>query len=242
MIEIFNEDCITKLKTLPSGTVDIFICDLPYGQTGCKWDVCINLNELWVEFKRLRKAKSTPFLFFCTTRFGYELIKSNQKWFKYDLVIEKANVVGFLNSHYMPMRRHEMLYVFYEKKPIYNFTQYHTIVKRSNERGKPHQDDIYTRKEQIVLRNTYIPPLPASILKMNNTTSRENIYHPTEKTQDILEWILKYYSNEGDTCLDPTMGSGSTGVACNSLNRNFIGIEKDINYYNIAKSRLSCVI
>lgn len=238
-IEIFNDDCFNQMKKLPSGSIDIFICDLPYGQTACKWDNLIDLGALWDEFKRLRKSKHTPFFFFCTTRFGYDLITSNKKWFRYDIVIEKSNIVGYLNGKKMPKRKHEMIYVFYEKLPVYNWEKNHIKEAVKNKVLKNKEKDVYGKNEDnpSYIEYKFTPPLPISIQKMNNSNMRIK-NHPTEKTTDILEWILKYYSNEGDTCLDPCMGSGSTGVACKNLNRNFIGIEKEIKYYEIAKNRL----
>lgn len=235
-IQIYNDDCLDILPTIPDKSVDIVICDLPYGQTSCHWDTPIDLQQLWIQLKRVARDSHTPFFFFTTTKFGYKLIQSNEQWFRYDLVVQKSKPAGFLNVRRMPLRTHEMLYVFYDKLPVYNiprtikkedFTQITTTAREKT---------IYGHLHNLINNSQYIKPLPQSILKMKTNNGK---YHNTEKGQDILEWIIKYYSNEGDTVLDPTMGSGSTGVACQTLGRNFIGIEKDQDIYKIAEKRLN---
>jgi site-specific DNA-methyltransferase (adenine-specific) len=233
-MELIKGDCLEEMKKIKERTVNCFICDLPYGTTICKWDHKINLNDLWREMKRTAKNDNTPFFFFCDMRLAVELINSNPKWFRYDMVIRKSNVVGFLNSKRMPLREHELLLVFYKKLPTYNIHDNHEV-KSIHRRKQPYDKSIYGK----VIRKDhkyYEPPLPRSILNTKNDNHNRN--HPTEKSQDILEWIIKYYTNENDTVLDPTMGSGSTGVACVSLNRKFIGIELNEEYYDIAQKRI----
>jgi site-specific DNA-methyltransferase (adenine-specific) len=237
MQNLIQGDCLEKLKDIDDNSVDCFICDLPYGTTAYKksWDNKIDLDELWRELKRIAKNDNTPYFFFCDFRFGTELYNSNIKWFRYDMVIKKSFVVGFLNSKRQPLREHELLLVFYKKSPTYNITDNHTV-KSIHRKRQPYNKSVYgkvIRKEH----KYYEPPLPRSILNTSNSNHHRN--HPTEKSQDILEWIIKYYTNEGDTILDPTMGSGSTGKACVSLNRKFIGIEKDKEYFDIATKRIN---
>ena len=234
----------------------------------CKWDCKIDLVEMWKQFKRIRKDKHTPFFFTCSTRFGYELIKSNEKWFRYDLVWEKTAPVGFLCAKKMPLRKHEMIYVFYENLPLYDIGSHnHKFVKttpypnETNLYGKKnhptgekgcydpplHTSVIKTSKINCLYSegfdrvlhagqtgSTYDPPLPTSILQFKSEKGK----HRTQKPTTLMEWILKYYSKEGDTVLDPTMGSGSTGVACKNMNREFIGIEMDEEIYKVACDRL----
>ena len=248
---LLNGDCIEILqKFVSTNSVDCFILDLPDGQTGCSWDKKIDLKLLWKELKRTSRNDNTPFFFFTTTRFGYELIESNKKWFRYDLVVEKTRKVGFMNSKRMPLRNHEMIYVFYNKTPTYNYEFYHKRIETKKIR-KNLNLNVYNLNQKIKKIIKYEPVLPSSILKMHNNTNKNLFrkgspkvnmtknYHPTEKSIDILEWIIKYYTNEGDTVLDPTMGCGSTGVACDNLNRKFIGIEKDKKFYDIAVSRIN---
>ena len=235
-MELIHGDCLIQLKNIEDNSIDCVIADLPYGSTAYKkdWDKRIDLIELWRELKRVSKNDNTPFIFFCDIKLAVELINSNPKMFRYDLVLKKSNVVGFLNSKRQPLREHEMILFFYKKQPTYNVLKYHEV-KSIHRRKQPYDKSIYGKVERKN-HKYYEPPLPRSILNTKNSNHHRN--HPTEKSQDILEWLIKIYTNEGDTILDPTMGSGSTGIACQTLNRNFIGIEKDEKYYEIAKKRL----
>ena len=384
-----NGNCLELMKTLPDKSIDLFICDLPYGETNCKWDSKIDMDEFWSEFKRLRKSKRTACIHFCSTKFGYTLIKSWEKGFKMDMVWKKRNKTGGLQSRHRPMRNHEMVYFFYEQAPKYNRDKYHkrivaikpnvkevsvSVVEDMDEfgwsigklpkgnRGKEGfkpvlpvsvveekvGGDIYgeDKKDQLNRRkkiyektgnvNSFEPPNPASVVEekderineknkssvgwdikymdkprvpsfepklpasvveekytkdyldnkqktigtggseMRGIFTKENIkqynkengvgflppnpasvldedepksmfestkvfigkrHHQTEKPQDILEFFLKYWTDENDTVLDPTMGSGSTGVACKKLNRKFIGFELDEKIFEVAKNR-----
>ena len=388
-INITNGDCLELMKNLPDKSVDLFICDLPYGETNCKWDSVIDLEEFWKEFKRLRKSKRTACIHFCSTKFGYTLIKSNEKMFKMDMIWKKRNKTGGLQSRHRPMRNHEMVYFFYEQAPQYNRDKYHKRIQAKNpivkeekpnpvsvleetdvygetkeqrkkrrEKGdssfdppnpasvleekddKWREEDIYgeNKKDQKIRRkemykrnggnvNSFEPPNPSSVLEekfckeyyetnktgMTKTDiySKEQIkkyhkengvgfeppnpasvveetedvwgqskfscggdcgrlnedgsyklgyeppnpasvyestkvfigkrHHQTEKPQDILEFFIKYWSDPGHTILDPTMGSGSTGVACKTLKRNFIGYEKDEKIFKVAENRIKKV-
>lgn len=233
-IELYNDDCLKLLDSI-THKADLFIMDLPYGQTDCEWDKTIDLDSLWLKLTKIAKP-TTPFIFFTTTKFGYELIKSNEKWFRYDLVWSKTNTTtGFLNSKKMPLRSHEMIYVFYQKLPTYNVNLFHTKV--SSTKKIERKDTIYG-KSPYSCRTTYEPRLPKSVMEFGINNNRTAANHPTEKPIELLKWIIKYYSNEGDVVLDPCMGSGSTGVACKELNRYFIGIELNKDFYNIACSRI----
>jgi DNA modification methylase len=426
-IELKNGDCLELMKNLPDKSIDLFICDLPYGETNCKWDSVIDLEEFWKQFKRLRKSKKTACIHFCSTKFGYTLINSWEKGFKMDMVWKKRNKTGGLLSRHRPMRNHEMLYFFYEQSPKYNRDKYHKRIKTQNtseekngfgfdskgvsnhgeksfelpnpasviegkedtiysKKGWKHkngegfggdeylkkikeeglttyfeppnpvsvveaEDPIYGEKKakrhdrylksgtgahhppcpgsvveetgkyggkkytqehlennrkgagtnnaaQIFTKDAqkkfqkenganFDPPNPASVVeekivdeeyykdedgnktnvfgnkawKGQNITFSKGIggkfykpglptsifdsqkvfigkrHHQTEKPQDILEFFLKYWTDEGDTVLDPTMGSGSTGVACKKMGRNFIGIELDEKIFKVAESR-----
>ena len=233
-MELINGDCLEKLKDIDDKSVDCVICDLPYGTTVCKWDNKLNLDALWIEMKRIARNDNTPFFFFCDFRLAVDIICSNRKWFRYDLVIKKSHVVGFLNAKKMPLRNHELLLVFYKKLPIYNIADNHDI-KHIHRKKQQNNKSIYNKVERKNHKQ-YDPPLPRSIFETKNDNHKRN--HPTEKSQDILEWIIKYFTNEDDTILDPTMGSGSTGVAAKTLNRKFIGIELNDDYYDIAKKRI----
>jgi len=342
---------------------------LPYGETNCKWDSKIDLEEFWKEFKRIRKSKKVACIHFCSTRFGYTLIKSNEAMFKMDMVWKKRNKTGGLQSRLRPMRNHEMVYFFYEQAPKYNRDKYHKriqAVKKHDveQEEKPKRKTIKDRKAMceptgiyakenqtatsfdppnpasvveekynssgykkelvdgiknfgtygfdppnpasvveektvygidkekaqnsgrkdfkgIGTQNAFEPPNPASVIseaekdvwgetkfscggdcgRLNEDGSYKLGYEPpnppsvfestkvfigkrhhqTEKPQDILEFFIKYWTDEGQTILDPTMGSGSTGVACKRLKRNFIGFEMDEKIYKVAEERIKKV-
>ena len=250
-------------------------CDLPYGQTNCDWDNKLDLKELWKQLKRVIKP-TTPLFFTCSTKFGYELIKSNEKWFRYDLVWEKTAPCGFLCAKKIPMKKHEMIYVFYEKLPFYDISSHkHKFVKdRTNDKKGLYSKD---REITVAAEGKYEPPLPTSVIKdgvdivvyggdddtvYGNITrpdfkgrngearygpplptsvlqfKSEKGKHKTQKPSTMMNWILKYYSKENDVILDPTMGSGSMGVACKEMNREFIGFEIDEEIYKCACKRL----
>tara|TARA_R110001606_G_scaffold85712_3_gene194294 strand:- start:9418 stop:10896 length:1479 start_codon:yes stop_codon:yes gene_type:complete len=434
--EIYNADCLEKMKDIPDNSVDLIFCDLPYGQTSCKWDSLIDLEQFWIQVMRIKKL-NTPIFMTTTTKFGVSLIQSAPKkcHFRYDLVWVKSAPAGFLCAKKMPMRKHEMVYVFYEKLPLYDLSSHqHKFLNKEKEmdkdkktlygsitdKGLPHTstydpplpvsivkefkedpnhkpdlygvmggnagrnkgfhqkqydpplpvsivkegemtsdftpnkngniydcpdnqefkgrngaprydpplpvsvvkeegcygekvpnseakygqkcarqydpplpvsvvkeeitDDCYNMDERhkngkmVDMRKTtgYDPPLPVSIVKehkclytpsFEQKDNADNLYrkmgrkggesaydpplpttmleikstrgkHSTEKPVQLMEWIFKYFSKEGDTILDPTMGSGSTGVACKNMNRNFIGIEMDKEIFEVAEKRL----
>jgi len=357
-MDIRNGECLELMKTIPDKSVDLFICDLPYGETDCSWDIKIDMEEFWKEFKRIRKSPRVACIHFCSTKFGYTLIKSWEKGFKMDMVWKKRNKTGGLQSRYRPMRNHEMMYFFYEKAPKYNRDKYHKRIKTypaKKENGKDEfgndnigvtikecgfasnfeppnptsvleeeKETVYSKngwehgkslgskefkenlkkkglkmgytpaqpgsvleekKDQVNgkackgkgfggkefkenlkkngLKIGYKPPQPGSVLEDDIENCELDIYdfvenwedapmsvfestkvfigkrnHQTEKPIDILEFFLKYYTDEDDVVLDPTMGSGSTGVACKKLNRKFIGFELDPKIFETAKKRI----
>jgi hypothetical protein len=353
---LLHGDCLDHMKSIDDNSVDLIFCDLPYGQTSCAWDIIIPWEPFWNEIMRIKKLNA-PLFFTTTTKFGVELINNAPKKcpFRYDIVWVKSAPAGFLSAKKMPMRKHEMVYVFYEKLPFYDLSSHkHKFIKdgtkskedncygvqkldekksyepplptsvvkeeidekyknkgglyskvsrnglvkaethyepplpvsvvkeqtggatmgecygnidRSLEqykecgkRGKNQilydpplpvsvvKEDVYDAKERFkngkLTKNPrhlqkgdeplYEPPLPNSLLEIKSTRGK----HSTEKPVALMEWILKYYSKEGDVVLDPTMGSGSTGVACKNMNRNFIGIEKDPKIYETAVNRI----
>ena len=389
---LLNGDCLEEMENLDNESIDLIFCDLPYGQTSCKWDCLIDIDKLWIQFMRVKKL-NTPIIMTCTTKFGLSLLNSCPKKcpFRYDLVWCKSAPAGFLSAKKMPMRKHEMIYVFYEKLPFYDLSSHkHKFIKERdtkqkngkiyeeegnnkkiiegkydpplptslikedepeydgtintlysnnidvpsyvNKRNKktgmsaydpplptslikedcpepepePKIEDVYKATERFkngkLKKNPrhlqkgddpiYDPPLPTSLIKEGgsdgsiteeyngnygkikqpdyiinnvdrNKIRRENkkkglgesAYEPplpdslleikstrgkhsTEKPVALMNWILKYYSKEGDVVLDPTMGSGSMGVACKEMNRDFIGIEKDEEIYSVAVNRI----
>jgi len=367
-MDLKHGDCLEVMKELETDSVDLMFADLPYGQTSCKWDCLIDLELFWEEVNRVCKPDA-PMVFTCTVKFGNTLINSNPKNFRYDLIWVKSASCGFLNAKKMPMKKHEMIYVFYNKLPkVYteNIALHHKhkflkdekkVIKEDTfirgKKNKTTNNDVYNSDERfnngklyhhsrklqkgdesiyepplpnsiikeenvvdedyenrvIKSRNTikkeetygkeyldkkinfrkynkklggkgeeshlYEPPLPNSVIKEENVINYDTLYgnvdiiepktrkngesrwspplpnsilemksekgkHATQKPIALMEWILKYYSREGGVVLDPTMGSGSMGVACRNKNRSFIGIEKDEAIYAVALER--CVI
>jgi DNA modification methylase len=381
-MNLIQGDCLKKMKDISDNSIDLLFCDLPYGQTSCKWDNIIDLELFWKEVNRICKD-TTPMFFTCSTKFGVSLINSNPKNFRYDLVWVKSASCGFLNAKKMPMKKHEMVYVFYRKLPMYDISSHrhkfliegkcnegnsqtsremkagvnnlygdmkggtignihgtnydpplpNSVIKQERNTPKleecfgkeylknkpnyrkinpnlgangtdchiydpPLPNTILDLKEQenprkekdtkeykndskiygkidthdFIMRKNgesrYDPPLPVSVIKTElysdeNKEEPIELYrneggqydpplphslleiksekgkHATQKPTELIKWCLKYYSKEGDTVLDPTMGSGSTGVACKEMNRNFIGIELDKKIYSVAEKRIT---
>jgi len=322
---LLNGDCLEEMKQIEDDSIDLVFCDLPYAtkkysQVSCKWNTPVDLDKFWIEIMRIKKL-NTPIFMTCTTKFGVDLINSCPKKcpFRYDIVWCKSAPAGFLSAKKMPMRKHEMVYVFYEKLPFYDLSSHkHKFLNSKN--GMKGQDNLcYGSEVKQVQNKQYDPPLPVSVVKEEETDFKKgtidgnqvykgkkvlyrnesglydpplpvsvvkeemckydvnkNTYgggkdgrikiskdkkdhqqkydpplpttmleikstrgkHSTEKPVALMEWILKYYSKEGDVVLDPTMGSGSTGVACKNMNRNFIGIERDTDIYDSAIKRI----
>ena len=222
-------DSIEMMREIPGHSVDMVLCDPPYGTTRCKWDTIIPFEDLWKEYKRVCKKNAAIVLFSCEP-FTSNLIMSNPKMFRYDLIWDKGRGTDFLNANRKPLRRHENICVFYSAAPTYN--------KQMIE-GKPYicvqgkKTDLYGDYNQVITENSGTR-CPTTILQFK----AEHGYHPTQKPVPLLEWLIKSYSNEGNTILDNCMGSGSTGVACINTKRNFIGIELEQKYYDIAQQRI----
>jgi DNA modification methylase len=242
-MELYHAECLEQMKKMEDASIQLVIVDLPYGQTGCKWDICIDLEEMWVQLKRIC-LPNTTFVFFTTTKFGVKLINSNPDWFRYDLVWSKTTNCGYLHAKRQPMRRHEMIYVFgtnksgKEKyKKIYNPQKTNLDISYSRTYaptvGK--EGNLYGKKDEGIYTSTYTGRHPSSIQHFPNDKG----LHPTQKPVELCKWLVRSFSNEGDKVLDFCMGSGSTGVACKETNRLFVGIEKDDAIYKIAENRLS---
>lgn len=230
-ITLYNGDCLQVMKELPARSVDLIICDLPYGclsakgnpniydknvksgkrvtggvHDACAWDIKINLEEFWKEVKRVRKNEHSPCIHFCTTKFGYELIQSNPKEFRYDIVWNKQRGVSFLTANKMPMRSHEMIYVFSKAGAFYH------------------------RIDEEACALSVINSKRGRIIKQN---------HPTEKSEDLYQWLIERYCPVGGTVLDPTFGSGNSVFTAYGMGRNAIGIEMNEEFFNKAVERLN---
>ena len=245
-------DCLELMKNLHDKSVDLFLCDLPYGclaggagkekkkrdigiqvEGGCQWDIKIDLAKFWIEVKRLCKNDKTPILMFCNTKFGIDLINSNPDWFRYDLVWAKNGGTNFLLANKMPMKSHEMIYVFSKKSSNYNRID----VKVEGKTG-------YTRPKDYIrtgIAGCFTPIIETGgdiidntrcVLSVINFSTSHSKLHPTCKSIDLYKWLIERYSNEGDMVLDPTAGSFNSGRACLELNRQYIGMEMDKKFYD----------
>jgi len=256
-------DCLELMKTLPDKSIDCFVCDLPYGclsgrgisvdrsyrgggiekntASGCPWDIPINLEQLWIQIKRLCRNENTPVLMFCNTKFGNELINSNPDWFRYDLVWNKERGVSFLLANKMPMKSHEMIYVFSKKGSYYKRIDIEGDFKfQDRSKVKPSNTTTYS----FVASGKCIPKnnisaterCPLSVINVKGSKTQGN--HPTEKPKELYEWLLKRYCVEGGTMLDATAGSFNSVFVAQQLGYKGIGIEKDNKFFYKAIQQL----
>ncbi|MCQ2209735.1 MAG: site-specific DNA-methyltransferase [Paludibacteraceae bacterium] len=246
--ELYNADCLEKMKDFANKSIDMICCDLPYGvlnrgNNESKWDNIIPFEPLWEQYERIIKDNGAIVLF-SQGMFTAQLLMSNPKLWRYNLVWDKQRATGFLNAYKMPLRYHEDICVFYKALPTYN-----PQMEELNGREPSHSQGFgkHSNTNQCygsIDRSNYTPKpeykdkkFPKSIISIKREHDNKQV-HPTQKPIALMEYLVKTYSNEGDTILDNCMGSGSTGVACGNTNRNFIGIEKEEKYFNIAKNRI----
>lgn len=229
---LLHGDCLNLLPTIVSNSVDLVLTDLPYGTTACEWDSIVPLDKLWKELMRVGK-ENTAFIFTAQQPFTSTLALSNMAMLKYELIWEKPNGTNPFQAKYMPMKKHENILVFYKKSPVYNPQMETGKAYKWNSKRSGGKAGGIEQKKETPIDNTGTR-YPSSVLKFK----QERGLHPTQKPVTLFEWLIKTYSNEKQTVLDCTMGSGTTGVAAINTNRNFIGIELDNNYFNTAKSRI----
>jgi site-specific DNA-methyltransferase (adenine-specific) len=270
-LTLFNADCLEQMKLIADKSIDLIICDLPYGclsskrggkregelknpsnpnsniviqNIPCDWDVKINLELFWKQIQRIRKDYHTPCLHFCSTKFGIDLINSNPKEFRYDMVWNKLYSVGFLSANKKPMSAHEMIYVFSKKGSNYNRIDiegdYKNWLCGSGKRGGNHAG---IGLERINMTGGNGVRCPTSVIeckgaRSNQKGEKKEHKHPTEKPLELYKWLIERYSNEGDTVLDPTFGSCNSGKVCKDLKRNYIGIEMNKEFYDKAEKTL----
>lgn len=235
--KLWQGDCLELMKQIPDGSVDMILCDLPYGTTQNSWDVVISFEELWEQYNRVIKDNGCIALF-GNQPFTSHLVLSNEKNFRYSLVWVKNKFSDFLNAKRKPMKVNEDICIFYKKQPTYNpqYT-YSSPYKRWNTQDAVDKQTNYGSHKSNVAESDG-KRLPLTVLNFNRV---ERPLHPTQKPVELLEWLIKTYTNEGETVLDNCMGSGSTGVACVNTNRKFIGIELEPRYFAIAKDRIESV-
>lgn len=231
----YQGDCLVEMNKIADKSVDMILCDLPYGTTACKWDSILPFDELWKHYKRVIKPNGAIVLF-CSQPFTSALIMSNPNDFKYCWTWDKVKPNGHLVAKIRPMQRTEDIAVFGNGKIKYN--------PQMTKRDKPKKSKEYSRTEIMggeqtnFEERTLNEKYPQSVLEFSNASQVEKL-HPTQKPVALMEYLVKTYTNEGETVLDNCMGSGTTGVACKKTGRHFIGIEKDPKYFEIAVSRVS---
>lgn len=229
-VTLINGDCLVEMKKIEDNSIDMILCDLPYGVTKNKWDEVIPFEQLWEQYNRIIKLNGAVVLF-GSQPFTTMLISSNRKYFRYCLVWEKNKFSDFLNAKRKPMKTNEDICLFYKRQPTYNPQYwYSTPYKRWNTQKAVDKQTNYGSHKKNVAKSDG-RRLPTTVLKFNRV---ERPAHPTQKPVDLLEWLIKTYTNEGENVLDNCMGVGSTGIAAKKNNRNFIGIELDKTYFNKA--------
>ena len=231
-MKLIQGDCLEVMKDIPDKSIDMILCDLPYGTTACKWDSIIPFEPLWEQYNRIIKDNGAIVLF-GSEPFSSQLRMSNLKMYKYDWIWEKEQGGNFMLCKYQPYKVHEIISVFSKKTHLYRPQM---TVGKPYISGKGTSGDITGNviKTQTQNQGTRYP---RSIIRFNTDKKKINL-HPTQKPVALLEYLIKTYTNEGELVLDNCMGSGSTGVACKNTNRDFIGIELDEKYFNIAKERI----
>ena len=234
-VKLLQGDCLELMKDIPDGSVDMILADLPYGTTALSWDSIIPLDKLWEHYERVIKDDGAIVLT-ASQPFTTSLIGSNIELFRYNWVWEKSRPSNFYFARKGPMKYHEDIAVFYKKLPTYN-----PIMRVGEKSHRSKSSTSYNNITGTVTTggaNTSRIKFPSSVIKIKSTDSTRNL-HPTQKPVALFEYLIKTYTNEGDTVLDNVMGSGTTGVACKNLNRNFIGMELDEEYFKIATERIN---
>lgn len=243
--KIFNEDCLIGMNRIPNGAIDLVICDLPYGTTDLEWDTVIPFDSLWKQYKRVCNPNAA-ILLFSAQPFTTDLINSNRKMFRYEIIWEKTLAVGFLNAKKIPLKAHENICVFYSKMPTYNPIK--TYIKETYRRRK--QSGVakqYSKTRGETIYENDGTRFPRDVVKFSNFTDtgfsgKGNHIHPTQKPVPLIEYLIKTYSNDGDLVLDNCIGSGTTAVAAINTGRRFVGFETNREYFDYANDRINAAI
>jgi DNA modification methylase len=241
--KIFHGDCLEVMNDIDDKSIDLILCDLPYGTTQAKWDSVIDLDKLWLHYERIIKDNGA-ILLFSQTPFNIILGYSNIKLLKYEWIWEKPNATGFLNTKKCPLKAHENILVFYKKQPIYNPQKTHghnPVNKNFRKASVQNKSELYGKVGKDLLGGGETDRFPRSVIKFSKDTQTNKstqFHHPTQKPLALCEYLIKTYSNEGDIVLDNCIGSGTTAIAAINTNRKYIGIEKDEKYYNMSLERI----
>jgi DNA modification methylase len=237
MVNLYCGDCLEILPTLADNSVDMVLVDLPYGTTACKWDSIIPLDKLWEQYNRICK-KSGAMVFTAAQPFTTILAASNIENFRYEWIWEKPQGTNPMNAKVMPLKSHENILVFYRTKPTYNPQMWYSTPYSGFSSETAKIGEVYGKQQSKHRDNPDGSRYPKTVLKFK----QEKGLHPTQKPVDLMEYLIKTYTNPGEVVLDNTMGSGTTGVAAIRCGRDFIGIESDLDYYQIAKERIESAV
>lgn len=232
-MNLYHGDCLEIMKTIPDGQVDMVMCDLPYEVTGCDWDVIIPFEPLWEQYNRICK-KNAAMVFTAVQPFTTLLAASNIKNLRYEWIWKKPQGTNPMNAKIMPLKAHENILVFYRERPTYNPQMWYSTPYSGFSSEDKTIGEVYGSAKQVHRDNPDGSRYPITVIEHR----QEKGLHPTQKPVGLMEYLIMTYTNKGDTVIDNTMGQGTTGVACLNTGRNFIGIEYDETYFNIAKKRL----
>jgi len=236
MVNLFLGDCLELLPTLGESSIDMLLVDLPYGTTACKWDSVIPLEPLWAEFNRVCK-ENAAMVFTAAQPFTTMLAASNLRHFRYEWIWEKPQGTNPMNAKVMPLKSHENVLVFYRKKPTYNPQMWYSTPYGGFSSETSKIGEVYGSAKSKHRDNPEGSRYPKTVLRFK----QEKGLHPTQKPVEMMEYLIRTYSNKGETILDCTMGSGTTGVACVNTGRNFVGMESNGEYFTLAKERIEKV-
>ncbi|PEB89536.1 DNA-methyltransferase [Bacillus toyonensis] len=236
--QVFNMDCLEGMKLIPDKSVDMILCDLPYGTTACKWDSIIPFDLLWQQYERIIKDNGA-ILLTASQPFTTKLIASNMKLFRYEWIWKKGNhVTGFPNANRMPLKNHENVLVFYKKLPKY-YPQDLILLDKPIQKKQIRKMRVFGKRNNESLNNVYVKKYtnyPKSIIDFPRESKT---FHPTQKPVALFEYLIKTYTKEGDTVLDNCMGSFTTAIACINTNRNYIGFEMEEEYWKLGNERVN---
>lgn len=222
------------MKSIDDHSIDMILCDLPYGMTACKWDSVIPLDLLWEQYKRIITHHGVIILT-GSQPFTSKLVMSNPKWFKYEIIWEKDNCTNFMNAKKMILKVHENICIFYKSKITYNPQKFFKGIYKKGKDRIIERGDVYNNKKRTDVGSVDGLRYPRSVQRFNS----EKGLHPTQKPVKLFEWLIKTYTNEGMIVLDNCAGSGTTAIACMNTNRNYILIEQDEKYFNICQERIA---
>ncbi|MHA4125965.1 DNA-methyltransferase [Bacillus cereus] len=237
--QVFNMDCLEGMKMIPDKSVDMILCDLPYGTTACKWDSIIPFDLLWQQYERIIKDNGA-ILLTASQPFTTKLIASNMKLFRYEWIWKKGNhVTGFPNANRMPLKNHENVLVFYKKLPKYYPQDLILLDKPIYQKSTSKKLKIFGKSNNESLSKVHVTKYtnyPKSVIDFSRDSKT---FHPTQKPVALFEYLIKTYTKEGETVLDNCMGSFTTAIACINTNRNYIGFEMDEEYWKLGKERVN---